>query len=130
MKLIDKVECKEGSNVVLVSAKQEVETSIMRENTSLFKLAHALTLLEGGLLGGLGMLEDGALACDILTNRACLKKYPEVEELLSLFRSGKIIMHNAHIATDQWIDYWKKAKERTASSCSGLHFRHYKCMQK
>ena len=49
MKAIEKVEYRRHGELIQVSTKDEVESTIMQGNLSRFQLAYALPLLEGDL---------------------------------------------------------------------------------
>ena len=72
------------------------------------------------------MSGEGLLSEELLENRANLNNYLEVKEILSLFSKDRIERIDTTITIEQQNNHWKKANERTSSSYSGLHFRHYK----
>ena len=58
MRAIDRVEVREGSDLIQVSTQVAVEAAIMRENTGRFKLAYSSPFLSGNLLEQLGISRD------------------------------------------------------------------------
>ena len=68
MKAIDKVEFRDRGDLIIVLTKNAVESAIMKENSSRFKLAHVSQLLKGDLHNQLSMLEEGLLSKEILNN--------------------------------------------------------------
>ena len=98
----------------------------MKENSARFRLAYSSPTLDSEMRCALGPSGEGPLTKDILTSQEQLCNRPEVQEILELFRNSQHESISTHITSDQWIDHWKHAKERTASSYSGLHFGHYK----
>ena len=68
LKVIDKVEFRDRGDLIIVSTKDAIESTIMKENSSRFKLACISQLLEGDLCDQLGMLGEGILSEEILNN--------------------------------------------------------------
>lgn len=126
MKSIRSVEYRDNGVLIQASSKEEVEHAIMKENSSRFRLAYTSLLLEGNLHHELGPSGEGPLSRDILTSQELLQDRPEVKEIFEMFRQSSNKTIPSQISTEQWIEHWKHAKERTASSLSGLHFGHYK----
>ena len=126
MKSINKVEHVEEGNLVQVVTKEEVENAIMKENSSRFRLAYSSPLLNDELSEELGLSGEGSLSKDILGSQSQLQRHPEVQEVFELFQGSQHQRITTQIMTEQWIDHWEGAKERTSSSYSGLHFGHYK----
>ena len=98
----------------------------MRENSSRFRLAYSSLILENNICKELGPSGEGKLSQEILNSQEQLHNHPKVQEIFKLFHHSQHKIISTHIMTDQWIEYWKQANKRTASSYSGLHFRHYK----
>lgn len=126
MKSINKVEFKEEGVLVQVVTKEEVENAIMKENSSRFRLACSSPLLNDELSAELGLSGEGNLVKEILGSQSQLQQHPEAQEVFELFQGSPHWRIATHITTKQWIEHWEKAKERTSSSYSGLHFGHYK----
>ena len=126
MKSISSVEHRDNGVLLQASTKEAVEFAIMQENSNRFRLAYSSPLLEGNLHFELGPSGEGPLSADILGSQEQLRNRPEVEEIFKLFRQSSHLSISSQISTEHWIDHWKCAKERTASSFSGLHFGHYK----
>ena len=89
MKSINKVKYYEYKELIQVSAKEEAESAIIKENTGRFKLMHSFLLLERDLCQELGILGEGKLAENALKNQAILESYLEIKEVLQLFRNGR-----------------------------------------
>ena len=85
MKSINKVEYKEGGNIILVLMKEDTDSVIIKENEGRFKLSYIFSLLEGNLLRKLEISGEGALASEILNDMTQVKEYIEEADLLSQF---------------------------------------------
>ena len=126
LKSIDSVEYRENGVLLQATSKEEVEYAIMKENSCRFRLAYTSPILQGDLHDSLGPSGEGSLTNDILTSQEQLHNHLEVKEIFALFHNSPHHLISSHITTEQWIEHWRHAKERTASSFSGLHFGHYK----
>ena len=126
MKSINNVEYRDNGVLIQTSTKEELEHAIMKENSNRFRLAYTSPTLEGNLHHELGPSGEGPLSRDILTSQELLQNRPEVKEIFELFIQSSRNFISSKISTEQWIEHWKHAIERTASSLSGLHFGHYK----
>ena len=98
----------------------------MRKNSSRFRLAYSALILENNICEELGPSGEGNLSKEILNSQEQLHNQPEVQKIFKLFHHSQYKIISTHITTDQWIEYWKYANERTASSYSGIHFGYYK----
>ena len=123
---INRVEYRENGELVQVTTKEEIENDIMIENSSRFRLAYSSPLLDDELCEEVDLSGEGGLSTDILNSQQHLYHRPEVQEIFKLFHQSKHKTILSIITTASWIEHWKRAKERTSSSYSGLHFGHYK----
>ena len=126
MRAIDRVEFRDGSDLVQVCNKTDVEAAIMKENTGRFKLAYSSPFLNDNLLEQLGISGEGPLVGQILKQQQLPELDPTIREVFLLFATGSHSPISSVIALEEWIDHWRSVDERTASSYSGLHYGHYK----
>ena len=98
----------------------------MKENISYFRLAHISPLLEEELCEDLSLLDEGILMDELLWDQSILQEYPNIKDTLQLFIIRWHLTIQTYIAPDQWIEHWKKVKERIASLYLGLYFGYYK----
>ena len=126
MKSISSVEYRKNGVLLQAISKEEVEYAIMKENSGRFRLAYTSPTLEGNLYNDLGPSGEGPMTNDILNSQEQFHNQPEVKEIFFLFHNSPHHTISSHITPEQWIEHWRHAKERTASSFSGLHFGHYK----
>jgi hypothetical protein len=112
--------------------QQSVERIIMENIAARFHLTECTPAMQEPLLSDLGYLGDtDAAQCILEGTYVCP---PEVDDYTHALIDGH--QRASNIAVDDMIDtnitkedfqaYWKKAKECTSSSISGLHFGHYK----
>ena len=85
LKAINRVEYREGGELIQVSIKNEVENSIMRENSSRFRLAYSALILDDNNCKELGPSGEGKLSKEILNSQEQLHNHPEVQEIFKLF---------------------------------------------
>lgn len=126
LQAIYRVECRENGVLLQTTTKEAVEHAIMKENSNRFRLACSSPTLYGNLHNDLSPLGEGPLVHYILTSQESLRSRPEVQGVFDLFHNSQHKSISSHIATEQWIEQWSHAKERTASSFSGIYFGHYK----
>ena len=69
LKAINRVEYRKDGELIQVSTKNEVENAIMRENSSRFRLAYSLLILEKNMCKELGPSGEGNLSQDILNSQ-------------------------------------------------------------
>ena len=113
-----------------VDIQEEVEDAIMKNNEARFRLTEATPFMQEPLrseVGFFGATEaaqqmlDGTYECPEGTDEftrhfvEALKKANDDRDTIS-----------TRISNDDYISYWRKAREQTSSSYSGLHFGHYK----
>ena len=69
LKTINRVEYREGGELIQVSTKYEVENVIMRENSSRFRLAYTALILEDKIYKELGLSGEGNVSKKILNSQ-------------------------------------------------------------
>ena len=111
--------------------KDEVEIGIMEENEKSFHLTESTLLMSGYLKNKLGYLAERSPANEIWKgNTEGFKNISEeVKRMFEMFEGNSKKEVNSEITALDFKKYWKKAKERTASSVSGLHFHIIKQQQ-
>ena len=77
----------------------------------------------------LGYLADTDYASDILDGK--FTPDPDMDEYTNKFltfigKRRKLTTFSADVLRDDFIQFWKGAREKTSSSLSGRHFGHYK----
>ena len=77
MKFINKAECNEEGILVQVVTREDAENTMMKENSSRFRLAYSSPLLYDELCEDLGLLGEGNLSKDILWSQSQLQQHPE-----------------------------------------------------
>ena len=113
------------------STEKEVVETIMQVNSERFRQTETTTLRKEPFRSLLGMGET-EYAQAVLNGEAGVPEgtKPELEEFLKfLKRPEGVPPTRIQISTKDYDKYWKKAKERTSSSWSGLHFGHWKAAQ-
>lgn len=110
------------------SAIEQALTSCLKRR---FCLASSTPLLQPDVLSRLGSLGWTSAAADILSGAfdcASLPLSPASQRFLQGLRHPDPALPaiSTSISRDDFIRYWRKAKESTSSSFSGLHFGHYK----
>ena len=110
-----------------VTSRREIEESIMQENSKRFRLTEGTPLMTALAKAMFGQLADSVMVEQILNGEFDYDSVePDVAQFFRLFASARAHPISAKISKDDFQQYWKKARERTASSISGLHFGHYK----
>ena len=113
-----------------------VERAIIQNNSTWFHLTEGTPVMQEPLLLHLGYFGDTMVAQQILDGTyECpdgMDNY--TREFLQSLQQSRHISPDEQIDTDitkeDFQAYWKKARERTFSSMSGLHFGHYKAAVK
>ena len=137
---VDWIEVEEDGNVeedgeailTRYDDQQNVERILMENNSKRFRLTETTPPVQEPLVGLLGYLGDTEAARQILDGTFVCP--PELNFETRLFIEGlrvtsPEIMSNKisnSESKDGYQKYWKRAKERTSSSISGLHFGHWK----
>ena len=78
MNEINRVECEEDGELVQVATKEEIENSIMIENSSRFRLVHSSPLLDDELCKELDLSGEEDLSIDTPNSQQQLYHRPEV----------------------------------------------------
>ena len=119
----------ENGNEITLTKQKEIEESIMAENVKKFTQTHNTTPLSHPLLSFLGHTGDKPEVTSILngTFEGLKDLSPIANQFLSSLKKPEHIPQlDKSISTEEWRLAWKKAKERTSSGQSGIHFGHYK----
>ena len=114
------------------NTKETVERGIASENSKRFGMASHAPICHGALFELLGYSADTVTAEAILegtfqspggVDGPTLILLEEIARIWKKMGEGEV---SIVISPEDFQYYWKRAKERTASSYSGLHFAHYK----
>ncbi|KAK1748959.1 hypothetical protein QTG54_000898 [Skeletonema marinoi] len=114
--------------------KEEIEKAVMEELTSRFGRAGSAPICQGVLYDLLGTYADTEAAVQILegtftpptdADGPTLIILEEIARIWQLMGDGEV---NIVITQEDYQYYWRKVKESTSSSLSGLHFGHYKAI--
>jgi hypothetical protein len=114
------------------TSEDEVITAIQEETEVRFHLANSAPICQGLLAEQLGLLADTETAQRILDgtfkagpeiNDATTLLLQEIGRLGCMLTNGEVIIE---ITADEFQEYWRRAREATSSSYSGIHFGHYK----
>ena len=117
---------------VVCDTKETVEAAIAEENSKRFSLANSAPICQGALFELLGFSANTETAEQILegtwippedTDGPTLIILKEIARIWGKMQNGEV---NIIISQEYFQHYWKRVKERTSSSFSGLHFGHYK----
>ena len=122
-------ELNENGEPVIREGQEEVEQAVMANNEARFRLTENTPPMTEPLRSELGFLGNTEAARQILNGT--YECPPEVDEYTKAFLAQIQVPQQQpqvrlSITSDDYIWYWKKAKERTSSSFSGLHFGHWK----
>jgi hypothetical protein len=129
---VQQVEVLEDGVYVEKTDQAEVEAALMDMVAQRFRLTEQTPFMQDPLLSSLGHLGLTATAQDILSGTYECPE--EVDEYTKTFLTSLQFPSHPHMIPDisceitkqDFQQYWRKAKERTSSSLSGLHFGHYK----
>ena len=129
---VDRIEVLQPDGSVKVyTGKKECEQAIMKEITERFERAKSAPICQGALFDLLGYGANTETAIEILEGRfeapegtddATLTLFEEIARIWKQMESGEV---DIKVTKEDFQYYWKKVRERTASSYSGLHFGHY-----
>ena len=101
LKAINRVEYRKGRELIQVSTKNEVENTIIRENSSRFRLAYSALILEDNICEELSPSGEGNLSKEILNSQEQLHNQSKVQEIFKLFHYSQYKTISTHIMTDQ-----------------------------
>jgi len=129
---ISAVEYSTPTGPALATSRQDVERELSSALGIRFMTAHGSPFLTDPLAALVGPYGTGPAAKAILQGTFICPpgvdddtcKYIEALQFPSL--AARQTQVSAILRPDDFISHWKKAKERTSSSPSGLHFGHYK----
>jgi hypothetical protein len=113
--------------------QEDVENAIQRECEIRFSLAHSAPIMTSLLGERLRYLKDEELARSIITGTYDIPTNLDEATILILKEIGKMglkILNGEDkeitITPEEFIQFWKKVREFTSSSSSGVHYGHYK----
>ena len=109
--------------------RHEVEAAIMTNNEARFRLTETTPMLQPPLRDELGLLGATDAAKRILAgDYQCPEGTDDYTRWFveTMKRSRQYDPLDVEITKEDFVQYWKRAKEGTSSSLSGLHFGHYK----
>lgn len=127
---VDWVEEEVDGVTVRVEGKEAVEEKIMQNNEKRFRLTETTPMMRSPMKEVLGYLSATDAAQQILDGT--FRCPSEVDSTAADFIHSLRITHpnptevSSSVTLDDYKSYWKRAKERTSSSMSGLHFGHWK----
>ena len=128
IKGVSKVEFKANGQWVRVEKQDQIERAIMEENTKRFRLTENTPLMVEPMRGELGVLGDTRTAKEILAGSYNIPEGVDMftASILKELKKPDNTEIDTEISMLDFQKYWRKAREKTASSLSGLHFGHYK----
>ena len=98
----------------------------MEENSSMFVLAYSSPLLQNTTAQNLGYSGEVQESRNILLNRTELETTDErLKYLMKLFQNSTHAKMHQFVTVNHWNENWSHSTEKTVSSISGLHYRHY-----
>jgi len=127
---ISQVEIADPQGPRVVSGQQAVEQALCTSLAARFQKAHGLPFLHSPLLQDVGFLGCGEAAQAILDGS--YQCPPNTDEYTRLFiealrwPASLPDLISTILNEEAFSAHWRKARETTSSSFSGLHFGHYK----
>ena len=107
--------------------REGIEASIMQENSKRFRLTEGTPLMSAVSKALFGQLADTEMVEQVLRGEFDYSLVePDLAQFLRLFAQAQQSQISTEVSAGDFQQYWRKARERTASSISGLHFGHYK----
>ena len=125
------VETIQEGQKIRISERVELERAIMECLSKRFSLTTNSFSMSSTFTSSVGYLAERKGAEQILSGEIPeeLNKNLDVTEFLKLLSiQGLQRKISSEIRPKDFINFWRKAKESTSSSFSGLHFGHYKCI--
>jgi hypothetical protein len=115
-----------------ITDQPTMEQHIMENNSRRFRLTESTPTMQEPLVSQLGYLGNMEAASQILNGTYVCP--PELETETQLFISALRVTSptmmvskvSTSVTKEDFKSYWKHARERTSSSLSNIHFRHYK----
>jgi len=120
----------DGTSSIIHDTQETVEQAIMDSIEKRYRLAYISPFLQEPLRSQLGLTGTSAEAKQILDGTfQCPDEMDETTKtIIHLLQRpfAEIEQVASTISREDYQKYWKKAKESTSSSYSGLHFGHWK----
>ena len=116
------------------NTKEEVDQGIGEEISEIFSQADSVPIYQGALFDLLGYSVDTEAALAILkgtfvpppgTTLTTIIILKEIARIWATMGAGEV---EIEVSFEGFQYYWKRAREKTASSFCGLHFGHYKAI--
>ncbi len=129
---IDWIEMLDKGKTVRYSAKEKVEEKIMKVNETKFRKAASTPPMTAPLVGDLGFLGNtdaakrilnGTYQCPPGVDAHTQNFIAELQVSQPILDSDRV---SSKVSREDYKRYWKRCKESTSSSISGLHFGHWK----
>jgi hypothetical protein len=119
-----------GGRPTFLDTQAAVEKAIMETIDLRYRLTHSTPFLQEPLLATVGLTGTSLAAQQILDGTfICLAGVDETTQLLiKLLKrpADGVLCIETTITCKDFQQYWKRARQRTSSSMSGLHFGHWK----
>ena len=123
-----------SNGIITHTNQQTVEAAIQRECESRFHLGHSAPISNTLLGEQLKYLHNPTIAFEIISGSFKIPSDLDSATKLLLVEIGKLgrlvlqgnITHEFEITASDYVQYWRRIKESTSSSPSGLHHGHYK----
>ncbi|KAL7459566.1 hypothetical protein ACHAWC_011573 [Mediolabrus comicus] len=118
--------------VIEHTTKESIEAAVMQELSTRFGMASGAPICQGALFDLLGVYADTDAAMEILegtfippidTPPWTIVLLEEIARIWQKMGEGEV---SIAVSQEDYQYCWRKVKERTSSSLSGLHFGHYK----
>jgi hypothetical protein len=122
----------EHGNMVEYSAREDIERACLQENEQRFRQANDTPFMRSPLVDEFGYLGIGENSRAVLTGEYIpppnIDKYAAMllQHLKQSTASKQPPRFLSMISTEQYIQGWKHAKERTTTGSAILHFGHFK----
>ena len=128
-----KVQRLENGVLVDITDKEEMEKEIQEVTEKRFDLAHSAPVSMSVLIERMGYMSDADFANELFAGTVELPDDLDAATTTILEEICKLGMEIRtsegevfDITPQEFKRYWKKAREKTSSSISGVHFAHYK----
>ena len=103
-----------------------MEQAIMAENSQWFVLANNLPLLRKDIVEKIGFKGEKEVSSLLISQEVMVRGVSlDLAGFLKLLYQLSQYYINYLITRAQWSTHWKKCKEKTSSSKSGLYYNHY-----
>ena len=115
---------------VTVTDKMEIEQECMAEGKKRFEQAMDTACLSPDQIALLGWTANTDASTRLLKGKVPNDLHIDIKHIASYLQKSKIVSErptiNSVMSEEQYVSGWAKAKERTSSGISGLHFGHFK----